>query len=128
MRGAFPEVDGPLGVVQIDHTPLDLILVDDVRRMPFRRPWLTLAIDVCTRMVAGFALAFEPPSALSVGLCLMHAILPKNDWLMQHGIKTAWPIDGLMRTIHSDNAREFRGDMLKKACEQYGIHPAFRRI
>jgi putative transposase len=128
LRGEFPDVDEPLGVIQIDHTPLDLILVDDIHRLPIGRPWLTLAIDIYTRMVAGFALAFEKPSALSVGLCLLHAIGPKDDWLSKHGLATVWPIDGVMRQIHCDNAREFRGEMLKKACEQYGIELAFRRV
>lgn len=128
LRGGFPDVDEPLGVIQIDHTPLDLILVDDIHRLPVGRPWLTLAIDIHTRMVAGFALAFEKPSALSVGLCLLHAISPKDDWLSKHGLATVWPIHGLMREIHCDNAREFRGEMLKKACEQYGIELSFRRV
>ena len=128
LRGGFPNIDEPLGVIQIDHTPLDLILVDDIHRLPVGRPWLTLAIDVCTRMVAGFALAFEKPSALSVGLCLVHAIRPKDDWLSKHGLVTAWPIHGLMRQLHCDNAREFRGEMLKKACEQYGIELSFRPV
>jgi putative transposase len=121
-------VDEPLGVIQIDHTPLDLILVDDIHRLPVGRPWLTLAIDVYTRMVAGFALAFEKPSALSVGLCLLHAITPKDDWLSKHGLATGLAIHGLMRQIHCDNAREFRSEMLRKACEQYGIELSFRRV
>lgn len=128
LRGRFPDVDEPLGAIQIDHTPLDLVLVDDTHRLPFGRPWLTLAIDIYTRMVVGFALAFEKPSTRSVGLCLVHAIHPKDDWLGKHGLATPWPIHGLMRQIHCDNAREFRGEMLKKACEQYGIELTFRRV
>ena len=105
LRGHFPEVAHPLGVVQIDHTPLDLILVDDLHRRPIGRAWLTLAMDVFSRMVAGFSLAFEPPSSLSVGLCLTHAILPKDTWLSGHAVSTPWPIYGLMDSVHCDNAR-----------------------
>lgn len=40
---------GPLDVVQIDHTIVDLIVVDEVTRTPIGRPVLTLAIDIHTR-------------------------------------------------------------------------------
>jgi putative transposase len=128
LRGSFPEVARPLGVVQIDHTPLDLILVDDIHRRPIGKAWLTLAMDVFSRMVAGFSLAFEPPSSLSVGLCLTHAILSKDAWLARHGVSTEWPVHGLMNSVHCDNAREFRGNMLRKACEQYGVALTFRPV
>lgn len=128
LRGSFPEVARPLGVVQIDHTPLDLILVDDIHRRPIGKAWLTLAMDILSRMVAGFSLAFESPSSLSVGLCLTHAILPKDVWLSKHGIATQWPIHGLMECVHCDHGREFQGKMLRKAGEQYGIQLAFRPV
>jgi len=128
LRGAFPEVAHSLGVVQIDHTPLDLILVDDIHRRPIGKAWLTLAMDVFSRMVAGFSLAFESPSSLSVGLGLTHAILPKDVWLSKHGIATPWPLHGLMDSVHCDNGREFRGNMLRKACEQYAIELVFRPV
>jgi hypothetical protein len=37
-------------VVQIDHTLLDIILVDDLHRLSIGRPWITLAIDVFSRI------------------------------------------------------------------------------
>jgi putative transposase len=44
----------PLEVVQIDHTLVDVVVVDELERLPLGRPWLTLAIDVASRMVNGF--------------------------------------------------------------------------
>jgi putative transposase len=105
LRGHFPEVAHPLGVVQIDHTPLDLILVDDIHRRPIGKAWLTLAMDIFSRMVAGFSLAFEPPSSLSVRLCLTHDISPKDSWLILRGVSTVWPIDGLMVSVQWDISR-----------------------
>jgi putative transposase len=126
--GAFPGTDYPLQVIQIDHTPLDIILVDDLHRLPIGRAWLTLAIDVFSRMVAGFYTSFDPPGALSVGLCLVHAILPKDLWLAKYGIHTKWPIAGIMDTVHCDNAKEFRGNMLERATANYGIQLQFRPV
>ncbi len=58
----------PLDLVQIDHTPVDLVLVDPLDREPIGRPWLTVAIDVFSRCIAGFHVTLEAPSATSVGL------------------------------------------------------------
>jgi putative transposase len=46
LKGSFPGADAPLAVVQIDHTLVDVILVDEVYRKPVGRPWLTVALDV----------------------------------------------------------------------------------
>src|SRR5438105_4169855 len=43
----------PLELVQVDHTLADVIVVDEQQRLPPGRPWLTLAIDVASRAVAG---------------------------------------------------------------------------
>jgi len=128
IKGHFPGADTPLSVVQVDHTLLDIILVDDIHRQPIGRPWLTLLIDVFSRMVLGFYISFDPPGNLSLGLCLAQAFLPKEKWLAKFGIETTWPCWGLPRTIHADNAKEFRGNMLKKACKEYGIDLEWRPV
>jgi putative transposase len=98
-----------------------VIVVDSETRAPIQRPWLTLAIDVCTRCVAGFHLSLEPPSATSVALCLAHAALGKESWLAERGIDAVWPVRGVPERLHLDNAKEFRSEALKQGCEQYGI-------
>jgi putative transposase len=128
LKGHFPGADCPLSVVQVDHTPVDIILVDDIHRQPIGRPWLTLLIDVFSRMVLGFYISFDPPGNLSLGLCLTHAFLPKEKWLAKLNIETAWPCWGIPRTIHADNAKEFRGNMLQKACKEYGINLEWRPV
>lgn len=128
IEGSFPGADWPLAVVQIDHTKIDLILVDDVHRRPIGRPWLTLAIDVFSRMVTGFYVSFDPPGALSVGLCIAHSALAKEPWLLRTEVDGEWPVWGLPRTFHVDNAREFRGQMLDRACQQYGINIEWRPV
>lgn len=128
IEGEFPGADTPLAVVQIDHTKLDIILVDDHFRRAVGRPWITLAFDVFSRMVTGFYVSFDPPSAMSTGLCLAHSILPKDGWLIKHGVKGDWPLWGLPAKVHVDNAKEFRGNMLQKACDEYGIDLEWRPV
>lgn len=128
IKGPFPGANLPLSVVQIDHTPVDVILVDEQYRKAYKRPWLTVAIDVYSRIVLGFYLSFESPGALGTGICISNAILPKEMWLEKIGVKADWPCWGIMDTIHVDNAKEFRGKMLKRTCQNYGINIEFRPI
>lgn len=124
--GAFPESPYPLSVVQMDHTPVDLILVDDVEREPIGRPYLTVAIDVSSRCITGFCLTLEAPSAVSVGLCLSHSVLTKEDWLATRQIQGDWPIWGKPERMYVDNAKEFHSEALSRGCDQHGIELAYR--
>jgi putative transposase len=47
----------PLEIIQIDHTRVDVIVVDEETREPIGRPWITLAMDLFTRAVTR---AFRP--------------------------------------------------------------------
>ena len=62
VKAHFPGADSPLAVVQIDHTLLDIMVLDEEMRLPIGRPWLTLAIDVFSRMVAGYHLSLDVES------------------------------------------------------------------
>jgi putative transposase len=118
----------PLALVQIDHTLVDVMVVDSITRKPIQRPWLTLAIDVHSRCVAGFHLTLESPSATSVALCLAHAALPKAGWLMARGVAGEWPVEGVPERLHLDNAKEFHSEALKRGCEQYSISVDYRPV
>lgn len=120
-RGSFPGGDYPNAVVQIDHTPVDIILVDGEHRLPIGRPYLTLAIDVATKLVTGYYLSLDPPGALSAGLCIAHSVMRKDVWLARRNIDVEWPIHGKMVKIHVDNAKEFHSQMLKRACDEHDI-------
>lgn len=116
----------PLHVVQIDHTKVDIMLVDDVTRACIGRPWLTLVLDVHTRMVLGLYLSLDAPSATSVALAVSQAVLPKADWLADRGIELSWIAHGLPEVIHVDNGREFHSRAFERGCQQYGIRIAYR--
>ena len=126
--GTFPPPSRPLAVVQIDHTPVDLIVVDEQHRRPIGRPYLTVAIDVYSRCLPGFCLSLEAPSAVSVGLCLAHAVLDKDAWLAQRHLDGPWPIWGKPDCIHLDNAAEFHSEALRRGCDQHGIEIVHRPI
>lgn len=128
-EGTVPDADWPLAVVQIDHTKVNVIVVHEVSRQPIGRAWITLVIDVYSRMILGMYLTLDAPSAMSAGMAVAHAILPKERWLEELGLHDVeWLCWGVMGAIHMDNAKEFRGDMLKVACNEYGIDLLLRPV
>lgn len=124
--GEPPAVTAPLEQVQIDHTVIDLIVVDERDRQPIGRPYLTIAIDVFTRCVLGMVVTLEAPSSVSVGLCLVHVACDKRPWLEGLNIEMDWPMSGKPRLLYLDNAAEFKSEALRRGCEQHGIRLDYR--
>lgn len=127
-RGSFPGAEQPYAVLQIDHTLVDLMLVDETHRLAVGRPWITVAIDVYSRLVAGWYVSFDPPGTLGTGMCIATAILRKDQRLAELQVEYPWPCQGLPAVIHADNAREFRGKALSMACQEWGIQLKFRKL
>lgn len=119
-------VEHALDVVQIDHTPMDIVVVDDLYRQPLGKPYLTLATDVATRCVLGFVISFVPPGAGTVSLCLTTIVASKADWLQEMGVVGDWPMSGLPKSLHLDGAAEFKSKALQRGCAQYGIELVYR--
>ncbi len=55
-------------MVQVDHTPADVLIVDRFRRPVIGRPWVTVAIDLATRTIPAFFVGMERPGAATVAL------------------------------------------------------------
>lgn len=119
--GEFQEAKFPLDMFQIDHTVLDVIVVSEEDRTPMGRPYITVAIDVFSKMVAGFYISMDPPGSLGTGICISNAILPKEDICFKYNLKSKWPVWGIMKNIHLDNAKEFKSKMLIKNSEEYNF-------
>jgi putative transposase len=124
--GQSPVITQALERVQIDHTPVDLIVVDEINRKPLGRPWLTLTIDVASRTVCGFFLSMIAPSTISVALALAHSVAPKDLWLADRELSFEWPVSGLPDLVYMDNAKEFHAEALRSAAQEYGIDLEYR--
>jgi putative transposase len=109
--------------VEIDHTPLDLFVVDDETGIPLGRPYLTMCIDDFSRCVLGMYIGFIPPSYQSVALCLKHAFFPKVDMKTDYPeVEQPWIAFGLMRNLIVDQGSEFHSEALEEACKRLGIN------
>jgi putative transposase len=118
----------PLEVIQIDHTQVDIFVVDENNSKFVYRPYITVALDIQSRMVYGFYLSYDPPNMFAAGQSIYMGALRKTAYLDRLGVDGKWIIYGLPQnvTIATDNAKEFRGKDIKRFCEQYKIHDSFR--
>lgn len=117
-----PRPTRPLERVEIDHTKLDMLVVDEVMRLPVGRPWMTTAIDKFSRMILGMYVSFNPPGYISVMGCLLHAIRPKT-YLKERfpEIQNTWDAYGVPELIVVDNGPEFYSRHFEDGCLQLGI-------
>lgn len=131
----FNRIDGHhpaqrvLEKVEIDHTPLDLILLDDELNIPLGRPYLTLLIDQFSRSIIGFHLGFKDPSFSSVSKALLNAIRAKEDITKRFpNIKKQWYCQGKMECLVVDNGAEFWSRSLEQSCLELGIHIQYNPV
>lgn len=125
--GAYA-VERPNAVWQIDHSLADVVVVDAAARRPIGRPWLTFVVDVASRLVAGVHVSLEAPSAVSVGMAVRHAVLPKAQALAERGIVADWPGCGLPDAFHTDNGSDFRSAAFARACANFGVERIVRPV
>lgn len=118
----------PLQLIEMDHTLVDVILVDDDHREPIGRPWITIAIDIYSRMIVGYYLSLNPPSVTSVAMCITNAVLPKEKTLLDLNIDSNWDVWGFPETIHVDNGADFRAEAIRDAGLIHGINIEFRPV
>lgn len=126
ITGQGPEANQPMHVVQIDHTPMDVILVDTAHRQPVGRAYVTFAIDLYSRCIAGFHISHEAPSSVTVALCMLSIAADKDVILQKHGIAGTWPLCGVPEVIHTDNGSEFHGRALTQGALINAIELRYR--
>lgn len=119
--GEATEPPRPLARVEIDHTRIPVIVIDEEDNLPLGRPVLTYCLDVATRYPLGYYLGFEPFSYYAVMECLAHAIRPKVGSCERYGCVNDWLAYGVPAVLVTDNGWEFIGNDLRDACLALGI-------
>ena len=112
----------PLARAAMDHSRMDLFVVDDRTGLPLGRPWLTLVIDEYSRYVLGYYLGFEEPSNVSMTRALRHALAPKDEC---PDTRCSWDAWGVMELLVVDNGLEFHARALEAGAGRYGIDVQF---
>ncbi len=77
MSGHLPS-NFPLEYVEIDHTPLDIFVLDDKLFIPLGRPWLTIIKDRYSGVIIGLFITFAPTGTDSIFGALKHSLQPHD--------------------------------------------------
>ncbi|MEZ9408039.1 Mu transposase C-terminal domain-containing protein [Vibrio sp. 10N.261.52.C11] len=108
------EATKPMEYVEIDHTPVPVILIDDELDIPLGRPYLTMLYDRFSKCIVGFSVNFREPSFDSVRKALLSTLLDKR-WVSEKypSITNDWPCHGKIDYLVVDNGAEFWSDSLE---------------
>ncbi|GAE47624.1 transposase [Mesobacillus boroniphilus JCM 21738] len=111
----------PLQRVEIDWTPVDLMLIDP-SDLKAKRPNLIYAVDKCTGMPMGFFVTFKPVDSMALKQCLIHLIMPKTYLKVLYPlVENEWVAHGIPHTIVVDNASVNDSYEFEEACLQLGV-------
>lgn len=124
----YPEVHRPLEVVQIDHWKADIEILSDDRLTVIGRVWITLAIDVYSRMVFGMHVGMDAPSTTTFGMCMINGMTRKDSVAEKYGLEWDNPIGGKPERLEADNAGEFTGKSANASCGHFGIRLKWRPL
>ncbi|UGY04317.1 integrase catalytic domain-containing protein [Bradyrhizobium quebecense] len=128
-----PTADSPLEIVIVDHTRADAwTVLDTTTGLPLRRPTLTIAIDVCTRIILGYVVTYEDPSIYNVMTCLKRVVRSKT--YVPHVFPDidyhpdAWDGWGLPEALLVDSGWEFKSPSFQDALRDVGIEPIWSPV
>lgn len=107
--------------VEIDHTTLDLFVVDERDGLPIGRPHITACIDKYSALAPGWHIGFNQGGYESIMLCLQHAFLPKPDYRVLYGTEHDYPVHGLFEKLCIDNGPDYKSADLRNALAELGI-------
>lgn len=111
---------------EIDHTILDLMVVDPKTKLVLGRPRVSAVVEYTTGSLMGIDIDFTGTSAQAVLNCLKHAITPKT-YLKERfpEVQGEWPCHGVPMVLKMDNGVEFHSKSLRDACFELGIELQF---
>jgi putative transposase len=110
-----------LEIVEIDHTPIDLMYTD-ANGLVIDRPYITVVFDRFSRCVLGFCISSAGHGVHAVFEALRHAMMPKN-YLRKRfpELFLEWPCHGWPERLLMDNGREFHALAVIDALTNLGV-------
>jgi putative transposase len=110
-----------LELVEIDHTPVDLLVVNE-QRVVIGRPILTVVFDRYSRCVLGYHLSLDGYGTPTVFEALRHALYPKTYLKTKYAdLELDWECFGWFTRLLMDNGREFHAEAVADALSNINI-------
>lgn len=108
--------------VEVDHTPLDVMVTDEDQQTVLGRPRLTLMIEWKTRCCVGFTIGFEGTSTQTVLECVKVAVNHKCEFKNKYpSVKNEWECWGMPQYLKLDNGPEFHSSTFRISMAELGI-------
>lgn len=112
--------DHPLDVAEIDHTPMNLIVIDDRGNIPLGRPWLTAIKDRRTGVLLGFYVSFQQTGLNAIFGALKHSLSSHHlAYEMWPELENPWPF-GRAHHYFSDRGADFMSLQYRSAITSLG--------
>ncbi len=116
-----------LELVEIDHSPVDLMVTDE-RGIVLGRPTITVVLDRLSRCVLGYHLSLAGHGTAAVFSALRHALLPKTYLKERYAdLELEWDCFGWPEVVLMDNGREFHSDAVADALMNIAVNVEFAR-
>jgi len=103
---------------QADHTPLDVLLLDEAGKPA--KPWPTAIEDDYSRAIVGYRLSFQEATALTTALTLRTAIWRKED--------PRWHTCGIPTVFYSDHGPDFTSKHLEQVAADLPMELVFSQV
>jgi putative transposase len=126
MDGAAAEY--PLQRVEVDHTPLNWVVVCDRTGLPLGRPLLTVLIDAFSNYVLGFYVSFYGAGLTSVSGALRCAVQAKGDMTKGLSLSNRWLAEGVPDRLMLDNGLEFHSPVFQLMGWELGMDFTYCRV
>lgn len=113
--------ENPLDVVEIDHTPMNLFVIDDHAFLPLGRPWLTAIKDRYSGVLLGFYISFQATGLQSVFGAIKHSLSSHHyAYELWPEIENPWPSFGRGMYYESDRGGDFQSQRYRNAIMSLG--------
>ncbi|CAH0443680.1 COG3415 family protein [Ralstonia pseudosolanacearum] len=103
----------PVERVEMDHTILDLVVIDDRLGIPLGRPVITFLVCSFSGYILGFFISFEGETVGRVVQSIKVAVQPKDALITGQGLSNPWHAMGLWETLVLDNSLSFHSPHLR---------------
>ena len=118
----------PLERVEMDHTVLDIYVVDDEWLIPLGRPTLTLLIDSYSNYILALYVGFEGESLARLTTTIKIALGPKDEITASAKTKNEWITPGMWECLVVDNALMCKSDQVKRITNVLGCTYEFGAV
>lgn len=118
----------PFDVVEVDHTPLNWVVICDRTGLPLGRPVLTAMIDAYSGYVVGFYVSFYGAGLSSVSGVIRCALMPKADMVGGIKLEHVWLGEGIPDSARLDNGLEFHSPVFQRMGWELGTSFTYCRV